>query len=432
MALHEWYLGAIIVISMMLVMINVYVWNHRRYPGVIYYFVINILALVMNASFYIITTTDSQTTAYDWMRIRFTALALIPMISVVFSTRFVRRPWWLNRRVEAVLWIVPILTACTMFIPDLTQYFFSHWSIVRLDGYNGETRSLGILYIVNTTHQFLCSFITFYLLFDYGLRVDSAWRRSVWYGVLPIAVMLVVANLPITLGPPPGLRITPLMIGFAAFGVGWTFLRDNSLSILPVAYDRILECVQDGVLVVNPLGLISKANPAAEYLIGAGTLFNHPIRDVLAVSDAVLLISQETHRFELTHHNQTLECESIPLYHDRRVIGRTLMLRDLTAHRQAEREALEMAYERERSHIMNQFLRETSNEFNTPVEAMRQALVGLQSPDESGYPDHIALIEGHIDNMTRQMQGLQKMAVEAPSGASHRIDAVALPKQMKP
>lgn len=408
MALHEWYLAAIIAISTIIVMLNYYVWQHRQSRGVMYYFVVNIFTLGLNASYFIITITESQTVAYDWIRLRFALLSILPMIALMFVTRFIRRPWWFSPPVEILAWGVPLLVVIALFTPALESYFFDYWSVLRLDGYSVEDRKFGPLYTVLIVHQLISALGVFYILFDYGLRVDSAWRRSVLIGVPPLAIMVVMSNLPITLGPPPGLRITPLMIGMAAISVGFLFFRYNTLSILPVTYDHILDSVQDGVLVIQQ-GVIVRANPAAVQLVGQRDMLNRPLAEVFPLSGDTLRHEHSTYTCEVTHRGLPLEVERLPLYHHQRVVGQTLILRDLTAQKQAAYEVLALAAERERSRLITQFLGRISNEFKTPMEILTDSIDGLHAEDKARRIETATQMEAKIDEMTRKIQELRKI-----------------------
>lgn len=407
MALHEWYLAAITITSILLVFGCAYIWNYRQSPGIRFYFVVNLLGLLINTTYYVITVTDSLEVAHLWIRVRFILLSVLPMIALIFITRFIRRPLWLTKRFEIIAWGIPILVIAAMLIPALWNTFFTHWTILRLDGYNVEDRSMGILYHIYVAHNTLFAGIVYYLILDYGLRVDSAWRRTVLWSVTPLALMAVGANVPFGLGPPPGLRPTPLMLSLVTISIGWVLLRHNTLSILPVAYDHVLNSVRDGVIVIQK-GLIVRINPAAQRIIGKSDalILKHRLEQVLPLPDDFRAASP----FEFTHNSLILEAESFPLYHHQRLVGQTLILRDLTAQRQAADEAFILKAERERSRLINQVLVKISNEFKTPMEILKESSADLQTDDREIRTTKATRMDAYIDDISRKMQDIRKLA----------------------
>lgn len=409
--LHEIYLAAILVSSLIMVGILVYAWPRRHNPGVVQYMLLNVCGLMVSRSFMVLTTTEDPTIGFASVQARFIALLFAPPLALSFVFEFIGRPAWINRWVRAAIWGFPVLTLVVLFTPGLTQHFFAEWSLVRLDGYSVEQRVVGGWYPLYTLYQLSVVGLVIYLMGDHALRVDSSRRYWLVWVAPPVIALVVLTNLPITLGPAPGLRLTPLLLGVLAAGVGWVFWRHNTLSILPVAYDRIIDSVQDSVLVLNPNSSILSANPAAQRLLGRADLLNRPLAEVLPLPPGVPVGNEPAYRFEFTRDGVELEAESLPLAQGARWVGRTLVLRDITARKQAEREAIELAFERERGRILSSFIRDASHEFRTPITVIKTSLHLLnRAADSDKRAKQSDLISLQIDRMTRLIEDLQKMA----------------------
>lgn len=413
MKLHEWYLLAIGLTNLNIVFVSAYAWRYRRYPGINYYLLLNFCTILYNTSFYAVTVLDDPFIAYGWIRVRFVMQALVNMTAIFFLLRFIRRPAWIGLRFEAMMWGLCAVLVWSMLVPSADRFMFWEWDLVRLDGYSVEARVIGPVFHLNIMLQGLTAFIVVYLITDYALRVDSTWRRSMLVIIPPIIIMSLGAATQITLGPEPGLRLTPIMISVVSITIGWSFARYNTIDILPVAYDRILASVHDAVLVLNPEHYVVGFNPAAEQLLGLGrsALMNLRLESMVGFPSIDQLGGDSKVTFEHLIGQRLCEIDSVPLVTRRGAMGRVLVIRDITARKRAEQEALALAFERERAAILASFLRDASHEFRTPLTVIKSSLylAGRQA-DADKRAKHLDQIDGQIGRLTRLIDDLQIMS----------------------
>jgi signal transduction histidine kinase len=200
----------------------------------------------------------------------------------------------------------------------------------------------------------------------------------------------------------------PLMTGVTGLFLAWAFFRSNTLHISPIAYDRILSSVKDGVLVINQQGIIIEANSVAVQLLMMGELIRLPFEG-LRLPYKLVVMTEELHTFDFVREQRFIEGESFPLRANGKIMGRTVILRDQTAHKQAEREALALAFERERSRLLQYFLEQISQGFTTPLTIIQDAFTSLKSAEGAQSAHYEAQIEAQIEIMTRDMQQLRKL-----------------------
>jgi len=93
------------------------------------------------------------------------------------------------------------------------------------------------------------------------------------------------------------------------------------------------------------------------------------------------------------------------------VSGTRAMFLDITEHKQAERQAFELALERERMSILTKFIQDASHEFRTPLAIMQANLYVLNKTDN---PDKrrekTAQIEDQVAHITRLIEMLVSIA----------------------
>jgi signal transduction histidine kinase len=251
----------------------------------------------------------------------------------------------------------------------------------------------------------------FLVLIFYAVRVDKTQRRSVVIIVGASLIGIQMAFNPIVRGEYRSLRISPLVM--ISIGIGYILTRRDSMIIIPVAYDQIIASVHDAVLVLNTETYIIGLNPAAERLLNVrrNHLMNRRLSAFLTLPSDALLHGEAKVAFE--HHIGKMICEvdSLPLVSHDTVIGRILVIRDITARKKAEQKALELAFEREQARILGLFIHDASHEFRTPITIIKSTLYLISrqtTPDKRA--QHIETIEHQIGRLSRLITDLQKMS----------------------
>jgi signal transduction histidine kinase len=411
------YIGLIGLSTLLEVAMTAYAWGRWHHPGVRHYVLLNVLTVVTNILFVFSTLPIDPWWGELVVRLRFACFTFIPVMGVGFVHRFIRQPRWFKPWMMAVFWGVAAANAIVVLMPIFDGpnglfdgLFFATFERVEVAGYFAEQRTNGPWYAVYLLYQLVVSPMVVFSMLDYAVRIGSHRRAEMLTGAVVCTTLMIANNLPITLGDPPGLRLTPLTIGMLAMVVGWVFWRYDMLAVIPIPYDQIINSVRDAVLVVNLHGVILTANPAAHQLLGRKHLVN--LRVELATElPAALIESDQRTPYEFMHGRLWLEGQSYPLFNGARLMGRTVVLRDITRRKQAEREMLELAFERERGRILASFISDASHEFRTPITVIKSSLYLLNRADD---PDkrqrHTDVIEGQVDRLMRLMGDLQKMA----------------------
>jgi len=183
---------------------------------------------------------------------------------------------------------------------------------------------------------------------------------------------------------------------------------------MSVAYDQIVASLHDAVLVLNPECYIIGLNPAAEYLLGIERTQVMYLRlsSVLTLPSETPLKAEAQTKFEHAIGQRAYEVTSLPLVGNRAVIGRVLVLRDITARKRAERESQQLAFERKRAHIMTLFIRDASHEFRTPITVIKMTayLLATQTiPHKRA--KQISTIWTQLERLSHLIEDLQKMAI---------------------
>ena len=287
-----------------------------------------------------------------WSKIEYLGITSSPVFLLLFALEFTHREKWLQRRYLTCYWIIPIISLALSFTNEWHHLIWT--SFTPVPGSNFIIYGHGSWFWVMVAYDYLILSTAITLLLRAAFRLRHIYRRQaimLLVGMFPpwLANILYVTNL----GPIPGCDLSP--IGFALTGLllTWSLARLKLLDLVPVARDKVIESMRDGVLVLDAQNRIVGINPAAQELIGVDgesaigrraeeifarwTGFEDRYRDAVEAQGQIFVDG-------VGH----IEWRTSPLYEGERHSGQLIILRDITARKRAE-EALRKSEERLRA-----------------------------------------------------------------------------------
>jgi PAS domain S-box-containing protein len=150
------------------------------------------------------------------------------------------------------------------------------------------------------------------------------------------------------LNPIPGMDWTPITFALTGLILAWGIFRQQMFTLVPVARERLIEGMADGVVVVDASQRIVDVNPSALAIIG------RPPRDTIG-QPAAQVLTQFGNLTELLRAGEEVATQEVSLgeeeavrYYDLRAsllrdrrgqpTGRLIVMRDITRRRKAEQE----------------------------------------------------------------------------------------------
>jgi PAS domain S-box-containing protein len=335
-----------------------------------------------------------------WSKITYFGIVCVAPLWLLFILGYGQRHEWLTPGKTALLWIVPLITLGLVFTNEWHHLIWP--KITPASGTPGAMLIYdhGIGFWVEWTYSYLLLLMATILLVRTILRPPRLHRRQALV-LLAGAAMPWVGNALYIAGlvPLPGLDLTPIafaLIGIAAI-VG--FLRFQILDLVPVARDRLVENMSDGVLVLDAQNRVVDINPTACRVIrcDAARVIGQQAGVVLAawpelvarfrdVPEAQAEISLDGPAGSLW-----LDLRISPLYDRRgRLTGRLIVLHDVTARRQAEQVLQEYARELEaRNTELDAYAHTVAHDLKGPLSAiigyssLLETDVGRRPPEDT-------------------------------------------------
>ncbi|MFB6217962.1 MAG: histidine kinase N-terminal 7TM domain-containing protein [Halobacteriaceae archaeon] len=233
------------------------------WPLAVFMFAVAVWAIPHGVSF---GFTDLESVVF-WHRVQYPGTVAAPVAYLVLAVKYADRGEWLSPRVYAGLAVVPAVTVAVVWT-NPSGLFWESLSLARVGGASVLVEEHGAWYWVNLGYLYLVTVAGLALFASTVLQSGAVyWKQSVAMftgGVVPLA-----ANVAAVAGAVPQPSLNPTIPSLAVTGVTFALalFHFDMLDIRPVARDRLVEELDDGVVVVGPEGRIRDFNPAAERVL---------------------------------------------------------------------------------------------------------------------------------------------------------------------
>jgi PAS domain S-box-containing protein len=279
----------------------------------------------------------------------FFGVAFVPVAWLAFALDYSGYSRQLTLRNLVLLCFVPAATQGIMWADPALRLFRAE---VRLEQYNSFwvlRETWGPWYSVHTAYSYVLIGLGIVLLARMFFRSKGLYRGQATT-LLIAALIPFIMNLASVVFFKQAFVLDPTPFSFVVTGVMFSLglFRFRLLDVVPLARDAVVEGIHDGVLVLDGQDRIVDVNPAArgmlrdvvELVIGQSVraVFPEYADWVVEAADTEVQVELTLAHAEAHWH---YEVHLSPLYNRRRqLIGRLLLLRDITARKRAE-QALE-------------------------------------------------------------------------------------------
>jgi PAS domain S-box-containing protein len=279
--------------------------------------------------------------------VKFQAIWHLPVAAVItcFVLQYAGLGRWLTHRNCVFLFLVPLMCLLLM-VTNGSHHLI--WAGFRMNGH--VTVLSGRLFWFFISYGILLGIFNLAIMF--WLAIFSPTHR--W----PVAIMVVsqmIAHVGYTIDKlgtdlfGPGEAVL-LVVGVVCSGYALAFLRFHAIDPVAAARKAVLQQMSEGLFVLDLQGRISEANPMAAKMLGIpeNRLCNKLFKDVMPVDvdDLIQLKNQETFQMDITLKKEN----SARQYRlnltelrgrDGEVIGKLILLHDITEQKQAQTQILE-------------------------------------------------------------------------------------------
>ncbi|MFB6235746.1 MAG: histidine kinase N-terminal 7TM domain-containing protein [Halopenitus sp.] len=216
-----------------------------------------------------------------WYRLRYPAIVTAPVAYAVVALTYTGKDRWITRRTLALLAVVPVLTVVIVWTNHLHGIYWESMTVVRAQGVSLVEATPGLWYWVNLGYLYLLTIVTLSTLGGTMLRSSRMYRKQA--AIMFVAGLVPLATNAVSIfefGPDPVVDFTTLALTGTGVLVALAVYQFDLVEVRPVARDRLLEELNDGVIVVGPNGRVREFNPTAAKIFDDLEL-NKPADEVL-------------------------------------------------------------------------------------------------------------------------------------------------------
>jgi PAS domain S-box-containing protein len=275
-------------------------------------------------------------------KLEYIGIVALPTAWLVFALHYTGRASFFTRRNQALLAIFPLLTLALVWTNELHGLIWSHVAMEQGPLMLSFSVGHGLFFWAHTVYSYIMLLIGSLMILRVASRSFRMYRRQAL--ALMVGVALPWASNAIYLSglsPLPQLDPTPLAFSLSGVFFAWSIFSFGLLDLVPVARDKVLESMSDGVMIIDTQGRLVDANPVAMRFLGRkeAEIIGHPARELFAswwplVSQFQDAVDVET---ELTLGERTFELRILPLYRENGQLSARLFLsRDISARKKAE------------------------------------------------------------------------------------------------
>ena len=383
---------------------GVVLWRHREKTAALPLSIGSLSAAVWSGGL-LVSTAPWPAVAVAGIRLLYLGVGVGLAAMFVFALEYTGREQYVSRRLLAALAVHPLLLAVFALVNPGELFFTGLDPTVAV----GVDQQWGPAFWIHSTYGYLLVIATSLLVAELLFRSTQALYR----GQAVLLAAGVFAPLPLNAIFLSGLvefDTTPLgfVVMCACFGAAMVRYRFVDLS--PIARQKVIETVRDGMIVVDTDNRIVEINPAARRMLRTdGPIVGHTVGEVLTLDESkaaydALTVSPEPHEQTVDLGDIYYHIESTPMYDGRdRQVGWLFLLQDVTDQQRREQE-LERQIEK-----LDTFASLVSHDLRSPINVANGF---IEQTRETGDLEHLDRVESATDRMEEIIDDVLELARE--------------------
>jgi len=202
-----------------------------------------------------------------WSKCQYFGIITVSPLWIIFSAEYTGRSKILTDKTRWMIWVIPL---ATLFLALTNEYHHLIWTDVSVisDVFHLGYYTHGAAFFVHIVFSYVCLLVgTIWLVKSFMKGQKNRRLQTIFFVIAVIIswtanILYILKMIPI-----PGLDITPLSFSLVALVMPWGISRYKLFDLVPIARDTLLGSMVEGVIVIDPKGIILEINPAALNII---------------------------------------------------------------------------------------------------------------------------------------------------------------------
>ncbi|MAU01097.1 MAG: hypothetical protein CL608_28460 [Anaerolineaceae bacterium] len=355
----------------------------RRYPSrptrLLTYLALTIAGwLVFNS---LELAASSPEASVFWAKVSYTFITLTPVAWLAFALQYTGNVRWLQRDRFFIFFLVPVVVTLSAYTNELHQLLWREYIFTPVSIFLAFSVEHGPFFWLHIVHSYVLVFTGAFLIVRQALRTFAVYWRQASYLIVG-ALVPVVTNIFYLINPIPAIKkdYTPISFAISALVLTIGVVRDRLFDVRPVARDLLVDSMGDLMLALDRQGRIIDLNPAAEaalqiearQIVGKTAATALATHNVLAQYIAAAGEVEDEINLEFDGRQHYFDLQISQLLNRRgQERGQLVVLRDITARKEAEAELQHYAAQLEaRNRELDAYAHTVAHDLKNPVTAV--------------------------------------------------------------
>lgn len=348
-----------------------------------------------------------------WVRIEYIGIGLLPGLWLMFCIAYSGNAERLTPLSISLIFLVPVITILMVWTSPWHNLHYQHLAISTAGPFPLFVFERGPWYMVHLIYFYISLIIGIALLLRNFNRAAPIFRKQTLL-VLVGAVGPWLANLFYQLGfrPLDVIDPTPFVFTLTGLVIGIGLLQFKLFNLVPVARDKVVEDLEDGVMILDATSHIAYVNPSMRESVRqyepelVGRIFSEVFGAFSLLCSMVEKRVTSRVQIEITSDDgnlRNLEVSGTTLYgKDANYSGMLLLFHDITEQKRTE-DAINAARERaeESDRLKTAFLANMSHEIRNPLNGII-GFAGILKEGETTEEERTQYL-GIIENNAQQL-----------------------------
>ncbi len=368
----------------------------------------------------LVSTVPQQSLARAAIRVMYLPIGVTVAATLVFALEYTGRERYVTRRTLAVLSVHPILAGLAALVNPGNLFF----TALRPTGVVGVEQVWGPLFWAHSAYSY--ALILGYTALLVGFIYKT--RHELYRGQAAALILGISSPVPLNLIFLTGtveFDTTPIGFVVASAFFALAIVHYEYTNITPIAREKVITNVRDGMLVVGPENWIVDSNPAAERMLGANkSLVGSTVEEVVTAPETAAvfeaLMTDREDEQTISYRELSLRLESTPINDDRgQQIGWLFLLDDVTEQKRRERD-LEQQIEK-----LDQFASLVSHDLRNPLNVAAGYIDQAKVTGDVSYLDNAEDATDRMEAIIEDVLALAREGQEVTDPSDVSVATVA-------
>src|SRR5690606_14244045 len=203
-----------------------------------------------------------------WVKVEYIGIAIAPSTWLYFCIKYTGKETWLKPQVLFILVAFPIITYLLVLTNNWHQLHYQEVVLSAAHSFPYLAIEKGPWFYVHTIYFYFTVLLGNYLLISSFKHAEPIYKKHT-YLLVVIATIPWLINIFYLLGIRPIGPIDPtpfaFIISYAVIAVG--LFKFNLFDVLPIAKDKLISAMTEGLLVIDVHGKVRDLNPSMKRII---------------------------------------------------------------------------------------------------------------------------------------------------------------------